>query len=280
MFCLPLFTQSVVISTQLLVSQRLITLLTDFGSRDAFVGIMKGVMLSINPSVSFVDLSHEVPPQDILAGALLLRSATPFFPPGAIHLAVVDPGVGGSRRALVVETSYGFLVGPDNGLLSLAAPAEAVMRLIHLTNEHYFLTPRSQTFHGRDVFAPVAAHLSRGVPPEDFGNLISDMERLTLPSVEHHAGGLTGNVIYIDHFGNIITNITEADLRLFPMDTLLVSIGGMQIRGIQSSYAAVEVGAPVALINSWRLMEIAVRNGSAAQRLAIHPGHPVYLSSL
>lgn len=261
------------------MNQRLITLLTDFGSRDAFVGIMKGVMLGINPSASFVDLSHEIPPQDILAGALLLRSAAPFFPSGTIHLAVVDPGVGSSRRALLVETPHALFVGPDNGLLSLAAPADAVTRRIHLTNEEYFLAPRSHTFHGRDVFAPVAAHLSRGISPERFGDTISTMERLTLPSVEHRADGLNGSVIYIDHFGNIITNITAADLRLFPMDTLLVSIGDMQIRGIQSSYAAVEVGALAVIINSWGLMEIAVRNGSAAHHLAIHPGHPVHLSS-
>jgi S-adenosyl-L-methionine hydrolase (adenosine-forming) len=262
------------------VRQHIITLLTDFGSRDAFVGIMKGVMLGINPLVSFVDLSHEIPPQNILAGALLLRSVASFFPPGTIHLAVVDPGVGSSRRALLVETPRAFFVGPDNGLFSLAAPADAVMRLIQLTNEEYFLAPRSQTFHGRDVFAPVAAYLSCGVPPERFGNAISDMERLTLPPVEYRASGLTGSVLYIDHFGNAITNITEADVRLFPTETLLVSIGGMQIRGIQSSYAAMEVGAPVAVINSWGLVEIAVRNGSAAQYLAIHLGHPVHLSSI
>jgi hypothetical protein len=261
------------------VSQRILTLLTDFGSRDAFVGIMKGVMLGINPSVAFVDLSHEVPPQDILAGALILRSAASFFPPGTIHLAVVDPGVGSSRRALLVETPRAFFVGPDNGLLSLAAPVDEVKRIVHLTNEQYFLLPRSQTFHGRDVFAPVAAHLSRGVPPERFGKAISDMERLTLPLVEHRASGLTGSVLYIDHFGNAITNITEADVRLFSTDTLLVSIGDMQIRGIQPSYTAVEVGAPVALINSWGLVEIAVRNGSAAQHLTIHLGHPIHLSS-
>ena len=151
----------------------IITLLTDFGSRDAFVGIMKGVMLGINPSVSFVDLSHDIPPQDILAGALVLRSAVPFFPAGTIHVAVIDPGVGSKRRALLVETPEAFFVGPDNGLLSLAAPASAATRVIHLTNEEYFLLPRSQTFHGRDVFAPVAAHLSRGVSPKQFGDSIS-----------------------------------------------------------------------------------------------------------
>jgi len=260
------------------VSQRIITLLTDFGARDAFVGVMKGVMLRINPALGFVDLSHDVPPQDVLAGALLLQSAIPFFPAGTISVAVVDPGVGSQRRALLVETSTAFLVGPDNGLLSLATPANAVKRIVHLTNEQYFLLPRSHTFHGRDVFAPVAAHLSLGVSPERLGAVISDMERLTIPSVQRCLNGLVGHVIYIDHFGNVTTNITEDDLRPFPMDTLLVSIGAVQIRGVKTSYAAEEIGAPLAIINSWGRLEIAVRNGSAAQDLNIQVGNLLSLT--
>jgi len=256
-----------------------ITLLTDFGSRDAFVGIMKGVMLGINTSVSFVDLSHAIPPQDVLAGALVLRSVVPFFPPGTIHVAVVDPGVGSNRRALLVETPEAFFVGPDNGLLSLAAPASAVTRIIHLTNEEYFLLPRSQTFHGRDVFAPVAAHLSLGVSPKQFGESIPTMEQITLPRVEPRANGLTGTVIYVDHFGNVTTNITAGDLRPFSMNSLLVSMNAMQIHGVVPSYAAVEIGAPAVVINSWGLLEIAVRNGSAAQRFNLRVGHPITLIS-
>ena len=255
----------------------LITLLTDFGSRDAFVGIMKGVMLGINPSASFVDLSHDIPPQDILAGALALRSAAPFFPPGAIHVAVIDPGVGSTRRALLVETPTAFFIGPDNGLLSLAAPPSAVTRRIHLTNEEYFFLPRSRTFHGRDVFAPVAAHLSRGVSPKHFGKSTPTMKQLTLPRVTSRANSLAGNVIYIDHFGNAITNITEDDLRPFSIETLLVSMNTVQIRGLVPSYAAVKIGAPAAVINSWGLLEIAVRNGSAAQRFHLRIGHPIDL---
>jgi S-adenosyl-L-methionine hydrolase (adenosine-forming) len=255
-----------------------ISLLTDFGTRDAFVGIMKGVILSINPAVALVDLSHDVPPQDITAGALLLRSAAGFFPPGTIHVAVVDPGVGSARRALLVETHTAFFVGPDNGLLSLAAPADTVVRIVHLTNAEYFLTARSHTFHGRDVFAPVAAHVSLGKAPEQFGPSLTAMERLTLPKVEYHAAGLTGSVIYIDHFGNVITNITAADLQPFPKESLLVSMDDMQIQGVVASYAAVEVGAPAVLINSWGMLEIAVRNGSAAQRFGVLPGHPVHLT--
>ncbi len=255
----------------------LITLLTDFGARDAFVGIMKGVILGINPAVTLVDLSHEVPPQDVVAGALLLRSAVAFFPPGTIHVAVVDPGVGSARRALLIETPRAFFIGPDNGLLSLAVLAEEVVRITHLTETKHFLTPCSDTFHGRDVFAPVAAHLSLGVAPGQFGPTVTTMERLRLPSVEREGTRLVGRVIYIDHFGNLITNVTEADLRPFSRENLLVSIDGVQIRGVATSYASVAVGAPVALIDSWGMLEIAVRNGSAAQRFDIQLEHPVHL---
>lgn len=259
------------------MNRRLITLLTDFGARDAFGGIMKGVMLGINPEATLVDLSHEVPPQDIVAGALLLRSAAAFFPAGTIHVAVVDPGVGSARRALLIETPRAFFIGPDNGLLSLAVPAETAVCAVQLTSERYFLTPRSDTFHGRDVFAPVAAHLSLGVPPEQFGPAVAAMERLRLPALEREGTRLVGRVIYIDHFGNVITNVTEADLRPFSRETLLVSIDRVQIRGVATAYAAVEAGAPVALINSWGMLEIAVRNGSAAQHFGIQLEQPVHL---
>jgi S-adenosyl-L-methionine hydrolase (adenosine-forming) len=262
------------------VGQRIVTILTDFGTRDAFVGIMKGVILGINPAVTLIDLSHDVPPQDVVAGALILRSAAAFFPPGTIHVAVVDPGVGSARRALLVETREAFFIGPDNGLLSLAAPAEAVVRVIHLTNAEYFLQRPSHTFHGRDLFAPIAAHLSLGKAPERFGPAVSAMARLTLPPVEPHETGLSGSVIYIDHFGNLITNITEADLQPFSKESLLVSIKAMRIQGIVPSYAAVETGAPAALINSWGMLEIAVRNGSAAQRFGVFVGHPIHLTEL
>jgi hypothetical protein len=239
---------------------------------------MKGVILGINPAASLVDLSHDVPPQNTLAGALILRSAAAFFPPGTIHVAVVDPGVGSTRRALLLETQRAFFVGPDNGLLSLAAPAEAVVRIVHLTKAEYFLSPRSHTFHGRDVFAPVAAHLSLGVAPERFGPLLDTMERVTLPAVQYLETGLRGRVIYIDHFGNLITNISETDLCPFSKESLLVSINAVRIHGVVASYAAVEIGAPAALINSWGMLEIAVRNGSAAQRFGVLPGHTISLT--
>lgn len=276
---MPLFTQFVVLSTQFFVTHRIITLLTDFGARDAFVGIMKGVILRLNPAATLIDLSHEVPPQDILAGALILRSAAPFFPPETMHVAVVDPGVGSSRRAIVVETSQAILIGPDNGLLSLAAQASEVKQIVQLTDEQYFLPQRSQTFHGRDVFAPIAAHVSLGVPLESLGKSLPTMERLSLPPVKHIQGGLLGSVIYIDHFGNAITNITKADLRPFSKNTLLVSIDAVHTCKIETTYATVEIGDPVALVNSWGMLEIAVRNGSAARRFAIHTGQSIRISA-
>ena len=248
-------------------SPHLITLLTDFGMREAFVGIMKGVILGIAPEAQLVDLSHNVPPQDILTGALILRSAVPFFPSGTIHVAVVDPSVGSQRRAVVVETHDALFVGPDNGLLSLATPPESIVQIIHLTNAEYFLPHPSHTFHGRDVFAPVAAHLSRGISPEVLGPVIPTIEQLSLPAVERTDTQLTGSVIAVDHFGNLITNITAADLLPFPSETLSVSIGPVQIRGLVATYAAVSLGTIAALINSWKMLEIAVRNGSAAQQL-------------
>jgi len=256
-------------------SPGLITLLTDFGTRDAFVGIMKGVILSIAPTARVIDLSHDVPPQDIRTGALILRSAVPFFPRGTIHVAVVDPGVGSHRSAVLVETRDAFFVGPDNGLLSLAAPPGSVVRAFQLTNSQYFLPRLSHTFHGRDVFAPVAAHLSRGVRPELLGPSIPTIEQLPLPTVERTDTQLTGSVIAIDHFGNLITNITEADLHPFPRETLWVSIGPVQIQGLVATYATVPPGAIAALINSWGMLEIAVRNGSAALQLRTPVGTSV-----
>lgn len=257
---------------------RIISLLTDFGTQDGFVGIMKGVILGINPSVSIVDLSHDVPPQNILTGALILRSAVPFFPPGTIHVAIVDPGVGSARRAIMVETATSFLIGPDNGLLSLAAPPDSVQRVIHLTNSRYFPPLVSQTFHGRDIFAPVAAHLSRGISLEDFGPPVTNMERLALPLIEHTPQKVTGSVIAIDRFGNVVTNITADDVLPFPRDRLSVSIGPVQIYGLVSTYAAVPIGSVAALINSWGMLEIAVRNGSAAQQLGIQRGSSVIVT--
>ncbi len=258
----------------------LITLLTDFGLQDPFVGIMKGVILSIHPQASIVDLTHGVPPQNVLAGALILRHSVRFFPEGTVHVAVVDPGVGTGRRSLLIETQRCFLIGPDNGLLSLAAPAEEKVRIFQLTNPRFFLSPTSHTFHGRDVFAPVAAHLSLGRTPSEFGPEIPEMERIQLPAVRREKNRLLGQVIYIDHFGNLITNICEADLVPFPKGRLSVSIRKTEIPRLSLAYADVQEGELLALVNSWGYLEVAVRGGSAARFLGCSVGEPILVSVL
>ncbi len=235
---------------------------------------MKGVIAQRAPGVTVVDVSHGVPPQDVTAGALVLRAAVPYFPAGTIHIAVVDPGVGSSRRAICVDTGSALLVGPDNGLLSLAAPR--VRRIVELTDERFFLTPRSATFHGRDVFAPVAAALATGTDASALGAPLADPVRLSLPEPVTTGGRVSGQVIYVDGYGNLVTNVPPA---AFPPGMLSISIAGVTVRGIQGSYAAVAAGEPVAVVDSWSLLEIAVRDGSAAARLGAGVGTPVTIET-
>jgi S-adenosyl-L-methionine hydrolase (adenosine-forming) len=253
----------------------LITLLTDFGTQDAYVGIMKGVILGIHPEARIVDLTHAIPPQAIVPAALALRSAAGFFPAGTVHVAVVDPGVGSPRRPLLVETDGGMLVGPDNGVLALAATALGRRTIRAIENEQFFRHPVSQTFHGRDVFAPVAAHLARGVEPPRIGPVIGSMVELSVPAVRRTDSGLAGEVVYVDHFGNLVTNIDAAALARFPAPSVSVTINGEWVAGPVTAYAAVPEGSPLAIVGSWGMMEIAVCNGSAARRFAAGPGTPV-----
>lgn len=253
----------------------IITLLTDFGTADAFVGIMKGVILGINPDARIVDLTHAVPPQHILVGALMLRSAVSAFPPGTIHVAVVDPGVGSTRRPILIETESGFLIGPDNGILSPAAAAlrQRTARLIE--NATFFRHPVSQTFHGRDVFAPVAAHLSRGIEPAVLGPPLDAIVDLALPSAQRTASAVRGQVVHVDRFGNLVTNLEADAIASFPAERVSVSIGGTRVVGPVAAYAAVAEGQPLAIVGSWGMLEIAVRNGNAAEMFAARPGTPV-----
>jgi len=237
---------------------------------------MKGVIASRAPDVRVIDVTHGIPPQDVLAGALVLRHAVPYFPAGTIHVAVVDPGVGSARCALCVETDTATLVGPDNGLLSLAGPEPSVRRIVELTEERFFLTPRSATFHGRDVFAPVAAALATGTDPDALGPRRPTMERLALPEPEQRGSALHGQVIYADRFGNLVTNLPG---HAFPREPVSISIGQVRLRGPSSSYAAVARDVPVAVVNSWDLLEIAVRDGSARERLGVAVGEPVIVET-
>lgn len=266
----------------------IVTLLTDFGTGGVFAGIMKGVLLRVNPLARLVDLTHEIPPHDVLAGALLLRSAVRYFPAGTVHLAVVDPGVGGTRRALALAAGDALLVGPDNGLLSLAANALGISRahaidIAKLAARKFSGGPISQTFHGRDVFAPVAAQLSMGVPLASVGPAVENLEELRLPVCRAGARAITGQVIHVDRFGNLITNVALSDLRQlggFSEDSVYVSIHGERIDGIVPAYATVPEGALLAIIGSWELLEIAVRNGNAAHRFGVTRGARVRIGAI
>ena len=255
----------------------IVTLLTDFGERDGFVGIMKGVVLGICPSARLVDLSHEVAPQDITGAALVLLNAVSHFPPGTIHLAVVDPGVGTARRPILIETERFVLVGPDNGLLSLAAEQAPVRRVIHLDRSEWFLPSPTHTFHGRDVFAPVAGHCARGVDCGELGSKADEFARLALPAPRRLDDAIEGQVIHVDRFGNLTCNLRRDEFASSFVAGVSISVGGTQISEISPHYSAVREGKPLALWNSWGHLEIAIRNGSAARHLRSRIGDRVQL---
>jgi len=241
----------------------LITLTSDFGW-GSYVAQMKGVLLSRCPEARIVDLHHELPPQDVLAGRLFLQDVAPAFPPGTIHVAVVDPGVGTSRRGIVVRGGQTF-VGPDNGLFTGFLDGAAVHAL---TEPRFQNDPVSPVFHGRDVFAPVAASLALGTAVESFGPEVPDPIRLELPPVVVNGAGVRGQVLYADHFGNLITNITGVEARS------TVEIAGYRL-ALRRTYAEAGEGELLALTGSSGRLEVAVRNGSAAHRLSAGRGAAV-----
>lgn len=251
----------------------LITLLTDFGTRDAFVGIMKGVMLTIDPDLRLVDLSHEIPPQAVDVGALVLRSAVPYFPDGTVHLAVVDPGVGTARAPIAVRAGRALLVGPDNGLLAPAAAALGGALAVHaLDNDAWWRHPTSHTFHGRDVFAPAAAHLARGAALATLGGARAGLLEAGLPEVVADSDGVRGAVVHVDRFGNLLTNIDRRALDAFRQPPRSVRVAEMIAVPLRATYGDVAPGQLVALWSSWDTLEIALRDGSAAARLGVGRG--------
>lgn len=257
----------------------LITLTTDFGAQDSFAGIMKGVIAQINPRAQVVDLTHGIPAQNILAAAMTLSHAVKYFPQQTIHVVVVDPGVGSARRPILGTVGETHFIGPDNGVLSLAWQGRPPNRLIHLSNAAYHLRPTSRTFHGRDVFAPIAAYLSLGVAPEAFGETLEDYVQISWPKVVRADRSVTGEIVYVDGFGNLFTSIQEQDLSGLHMETLFIVLGELTIRGLAPNYCAVESGQPVALINSWGVLEIAINKGNLAQRFNVRTGEKVRVST-
>ena len=261
---------------------RIITLTTDFGTRDGFVGMMKGVILGINPQATIVDITHEIAPQDVEQGAFLFAASAKYFPANTIHVVVVDPGVGGTRRPIAIQAGEAIFVAPDNGVVSLAIPnlqsPTNAIRAIHLNRPEYWLPQVSHTFHGRDVFAPVAAHLSLGVPLEALGDQIDDWIRLAPAApVRRSDGALVAHVRHIDSFGNIVIDVVEKHIAGWDRSHAVVTIAGRTLRGIRQTYAQVAPGELIALIGSSGNLEAAAREASAAQILGVRIGDQVVL---
>ena len=250
----------------------IITLTTDFGINDAYVGIMKGVILGINPDIHLIDISHGIEPQNIPQAAYILDTAHPYFPKGTIHVVVIDPGVGSDRRAVILRTSEALFVAPDNGVLSYVE--KDMVEAVAITNPRFWLNPASTTFHGRDIFAPVAARLSLGTALCEFGEAATSL--ITLPPSEpiiEADGTLIGCVIHIDRFGNLITNIKHRDLQRKDQQ---IEVKGHCIKGLSYSYD--EGDELLALIGSDGRIEIAARNGSAVALLEAKVGDRVDIS--
>ena len=271
-----------------------VVLTTDFGLSDPYAGVMKGVVLSINPAATLIDLTHDIQPQNIRQGSFVLSASRRFFPPRSIHVAVVDPGVGTDRMAVLLVTPKASFLAPDNGLLSgvlkeyLVTPPPDSSRVplppsltaYQLTNREYWLHPVSNTFHGRDIFSPVAAHLSLGIPPEAFGQPIQDLAWLPTPTPTRENHSLTGEVICADHYGNLVTNIPLEELANGA--EIIVEIKGRKIVGLsktfQSPVSSGDEGL-LALGGSLGFLEVAVQNGSAAALLNAGPDEKVRVSN-
>ncbi|MDF2388120.1 SAM-dependent chlorinase/fluorinase [Nostoc ellipsosporum NOK] len=246
-----------------------ITLLSDFGDRDVYVGVIKGVIAQINPKLAIVDLTHQIPPQNIASARFCLMNAYAYFPVGTVHVAVVDPGVGSRRRAIAVEFAQGFLVGPDNGIFSGVLSQSPAIAAVELTNLNYWRTPKpSKTFHGRDIFAPVAAHLASGVSLKQLGQEIEPVTlvQMNITSCNQTANGVVGCIQYIDHFGNLVSNIPESYVQ---GKTWSVQVAGLTIPGCDT-YTDVEVGEAIALVGSHGWIEIAINSGNAHSQLQIN----------
>jgi S-adenosylmethionine hydrolase len=254
-----------------------ITLTTDFGLIDSFVGTLKAVIARISPKTTTIDLSHNIPPGDIHAAGFTLLTSSPYCPPNTIHVAVVDPGVGSQRAALVIKTKDALYIGPDNGLLSLAIGTQTILECRRIENRQLCLPQVSATFHGRDIFAPVAAHLAQGTPLSRVGPKHPNPIQLSWPKPQQHKSQWTGEILHIDRFGNAITNL-PAHLASAPLKIRLHHKRGRTIP-IHPCYNSVAPNQPVAVPGSSGFIEIAINQGSAAQQLQLTRSTPVHLYS-
>ncbi|MDE1888772.1 MAG: SAM-dependent chlorinase/fluorinase [Planctomycetota bacterium] len=293
--------------------QRSITLLTDFGYQDAYAGIMKGIIAEINPLANIIDICHNVPPQDIFNGAYLLYTAYKYFPKDTIHVAIVDPGVGSKRDIVCMKTKDYFFLVPNNGILSFIVQEEKPKGIFRVTNNKYFLPTTSNTFHGRDIFAPIAAHLSLGVKPQLLGIKISQLTLLDIPKpTSKKTGILEGQIIYIDRFGNLITNIKREHLAQYslnqtqnkdqwsedrsqtsdtlkktskkkiplPCNTIETTIGKKKIRGLSKTYTDAKPGEPLVLFGSAGFLEVSVNQGNAQKYFRVNNGNKIIIKNV
>ena len=258
----------------------MITLMTDFGLSDTFIGVMKGVIWTIAPQVQIVDLTHEIRPQNVLDGALNIAEAAPYFPAGTIHVCVVDPGVGTARRPMAALIGGQYFVGPDNGLFSLLIEKGKDLTTppvyIELSRKRFWLSEVSQSFHGRDIFAPVAAHLAKGVPIEELGDPFENPVCLSLPKPQKTGEGWQGQVLRVDHFGNLITNFTR--LQLPPTGGVNLHVAGASITQLVTTFGSRPTGELIAMLDSSGHLSISVVNGSAAERLGVCADEPILLT--
>lgn len=255
------------------MAKPLIAMLTDFGSRDHYAGALKGVILSLCPEVSLVDISHDIPPHDILTGALELAACYRFFPAGTIFLAVVDPGVGSSRRGIAAEAGDYRFVAPDNGVLSAVFAETPPKRVVSLTERRYARPTISKTFEGRDRFAPAAAWLARGAEVAALGTAVRDFVRLEIPQARQEADTIEGQVLRVDRFGNLVTNIPRAMVEhLAERGPIRITVGGVAVDSLVETYAGVASGAICALFGGSDHLEIAENGGRAADRLGLTVG--------
>ena len=256
-----------------------ITLTTDFGVQDPYVGVMKGVILNINRRVQLVDLTHAIAPQDVRSAAFLLAHSFRYFPRGTLHLVIVDPGVGTERKPLLLASETHWFIAPDNGVLSWVERFEEIRSVRAISASHYFLPEPSQTFHGRDVFAPIAAWFTRGVEPDMLGERIESYQKLEWPAPRSEGNRVFGTVLHVDRFGNLITNLDKDSLKsvlaLTGAKRIELQLAGRAIGPLRRTFAEGPDGTAFALIGSYGMIEIAVRNGSAAALLGAAPGAEV-----
>jgi S-adenosylmethionine hydrolase len=257
----------------------IITLLTDFGLKDPYVASMRGVILTINPRCTLADITHQVNSHDIKEGAFILGQAYSNFPKGTIHLSVIDPAVGSSRKPILIVTKNYFFVGPDNGLFTIALRRERVKQVVVLTNQKFFLSKISSTFHGRDIFAPVAAYLSLGVKPESFGPSIKSWHHIPFPDPAMKQEKLIGEIVHVDAFGNLVSNIDRKSLHQFSKDySFDIRIGRRNISSLKKGYWEGKRNELMALFGSAGFLEISIRKGNAQKFLKIKKGDPIIVN--